>query len=45
MEKEALRTALAEGDLSSLQDLLHADVEYVFSERFEVLNLQSSISI
>jgi hypothetical protein len=36
MEREALRTALVEGDLNALQDMLHADPDYVFSEKFEV---------
>jgi ketosteroid isomerase-like protein len=37
MEKETLRKALVEGDLNTLQDLLHEDVEYVFQEKFEVI--------
>jgi hypothetical protein len=36
MEKETLRNALMEGDLNTLQDLLHEDADYVFHEKFEV---------
>lgn len=40
MEKETLHKALAEGDLNTLQDLLHDDIEYVLEEKFEVISMQ-----
>lgn len=38
-DKEILRNALIEGNLSVIQDYLHEDIDYVFSVKFEVIFL------